>query len=429
MSKVDVLLQTPFTCQFTSMDSSANLSELAHDARANVLITVVCIVCTVATIAVGLRLYTRSCMLKQLGVDDYLIFVAWAFALATGISQSMNTRDGLGRHTWDLGSAIELRNYLKGFYISITLYNTGLLFVKLAFLTQYYRVFSLKNMRMTFIAAMIIIGCWSLSQIIVGIFTCDPVDGFWEKSADSKCIPNYPQWYINAAGNITTDIVIFVLPMPVLRHLHMPRAQRLVVIGIFSFGFFTCAISVIRVKFLKQGGDFSYENVEGSSWSTTELCSGVTCACLPTLRPLISKWIPSLSNRLHKPMRSCKRHSDSCRTAMQRAGRHMRMSSGASNKLDRKSKEQLFYCTDVEARASNSVDGSDDLSDMKEHRGSMSSRERISPTPPPTAYYNWMKSSVTTEIGTDKNSRRLGPDQNLSAAVIQVRRDVVMHKI
>lgn len=420
------------------MDSSANSLGLAHDERASVLIIAVCIVCTVSTTAVALRFYTRSCILKQLGADDYLIFVAWVFALATGISQSMNTRDGLGKHVWDLGGPTEVKNYLKGFYVSITLYNTGLLFVKLAFLTQYYRVFSLKNMRMTFIAAMIIIGCWSLSQIIVGIFICDPVDGFWEKSPDSKCIPNYPQWYINAAGNIITDIVIFVLPLPVLRHLHMPRAQRLVLIGIFSLGFFTCAISVIRVKFLKQGGDFSYENVEGSSWSTTELCSGVTCACLPTLRPLISKWVPSLSNCLHKPVRTYQRHSGSCRSAMQRASRHMRLSSGASNKLDIKSDEKLFYCVDIEARLSDSADGSDGLTDIGENRGSMSSREKTSPTPPasahlasqrPTAYYNWMRSSVTTEIGAESNKKRPISNENISGAVIQVRRDVVMQKI
>ncbi|KAI2469907.1 hypothetical protein F4781DRAFT_442290 [Annulohypoxylon bovei var. microspora] len=424
------------------MGSSAVSPEPVHDDKANVLIAVVCTVCAVATTAVGLRLYTRTCILKQLGVDDYLIFIAWAFALATGVSQSMNTRNGLGKHVWDLEDAVELEHYLKEFYVSIALYNTGLMFVKLAFLTQYYRVFSLKNMRMTFIAAMIIIGCWSLSQVIVGIFTCNPVDGFWEKSSDSKCISNYPQWYINAAGNITTDIVIFVLPLPVLRHLHMPRAQRLVLIGIFSLGLFTCAISVIRVKFLKLGGDFSYENVEGSSWSIAELCSGVTCACLPTLRPLVSKWVPSFSDCLHKPVMSYRRHSDSLKTAMQRASRHIRLSSDASNMLrDAKSKEKLFYHVDIEARASDSADGSDGsdgLADIMEHRGSLTSHEGNSPTPParahvashkPMAYYNWMKSSVTTEISTDSNSKKRGSDQNLSATVIQVQRDVVMHKI
>ncbi|KAI1104099.1 hypothetical protein F4804DRAFT_206586 [Jackrogersella minutella] len=423
------------------MDSSTASMELAHDEKSNVLIAAVCIVCAVATTAVGLRFYTRAYVLKQLGLDDYLIFVAWAFALATGISQCMNTRNGLGKHAWDLVSDVEVRNYLKGFYVSIALYNTGLMFVKLAVLTQYYRVLSLKKMRMTFIAAMIIIGCWSVSQIVVGIIICDPISGFWEKSSNSKCIPVYPQWYINAAGNIATDIVIFVLPLPVLGRLHLPRAQRLVLIGIFSLGFFTCAISVIRVKFLQQGGDFSYENVEGSSWSITELCSGVTCACLPTLRPLVSKWIPPLSNRLHQPARNYKRHSDSCVTGAQRGSRHMRVNSDESSASENGNKEELFYCIGIKARVSDSTDGSDDLSGFKGTRESISSGGKDSLTLPACAhiaghtprrtpaYYNWMKSSVTTEIGTGDNNKRPNSNQHIPATVIQVQRELVMRKL
>ncbi|KAK6948368.1 hypothetical protein Daesc_010134 [Daldinia eschscholtzii] len=412
------------------MDSSIDSLNLAHDNRASILIGVVCLVCTVATTAVGLRFYTRSCMLKQLGIDDYLILAAWVFALATGISQCTNTRNGLGKHVWDLGSDAQRSNYLKGFYVSIALYNTGLLFIKLAFLTQYYRVLAIKKMRTILVVAMILIGCWSISQIAVGIFICDPVSGFWEKSTGS-CIGNYPQWYINAAGNIATDIAIFVLPLPVLRHLHLPKAQKLVLIGIFSFGFFTCAISVIRIKFLQLGGDFSYENVEGSSWSITELCSGITCACLPTLRPLVSKWIPALSNRLHKPARN------SCMVGAERGSRHMRGNSDAS-RMNMKGKDEFFYYFGVQARPSDSLDGSDDSLEAGRPRESLSSLGGSSPTPPPcahiasrasnrpSAYYNWMESSVTTEIGTGGKSSRHDPN-NLSTTAIQVQRDVVMH--
>ncbi|OTB15682.1 hypothetical protein K445DRAFT_317967 [Daldinia sp. EC12] len=285
-------------------------------------------------------------------------------------------------------------------------------------------------MRTILVAAMVLIGCWSMSQIAVGIFICDPVSGFWEKSTGS-CIGNYPQWYINAAGNIATDIAIFVLPLPVLRHLHLPKAQKLVLIGIFSFGFFTCAISVIRIKFLQLGGDFSYENVEGSSWSITELCSGITCACLPTLRPLVSKWIPELSTRFHKPARN------SCMVGAERGSRHMRGNSDAS-RMNIKGKDEFFYYFGVQARPSDSLDGSDDSLEAGRPRESSSSLGGSSPTPPPcahiasrasnrpSAYYNWMESSVTTEIGTGGKSSHHDPN-NLSTTAIQVQRDVVMH--
>ncbi|KAI0176110.1 hypothetical protein GGR52DRAFT_346223 [Hypoxylon sp. FL1284] len=328
------------------MNSSMDSPELPHDDRAPVLIGAVCFVLSLTTLAVGLRIFTRSRVLKQLGVDDYLVLVAWMFCLATGISQCLNTRNGLGKHTWDFKSDVQRQNYLKDFYVSITLYQASLLFVKMSFLTQYYRAFSIKKMRTTILAAIVIISTWSLSQVMISIFTCDPVGGFWEETIDSRCIPNYPQWYISAAGNIATDLVIFVIPLPALVHLHLPKAQRLVLIGIFSLGFFTCAISVIRIKYLQLGGDFSFENVEGSAWSVAEICSGVTCACLPTLRPLVSRWIPSLSNRLHKPTRGSRRQSGtSCLAGPERGSRHMRGNSDASDMPNVKSKEnELFYC-------------------------------------------------------------------------------------
>ena len=63
----------------------------------------------------------------------------------------------------------------------------------------------------------------------------------------------------------------------------------------------TCAISLIRLGYLKQGTDFTWDNVPTSGWSVSELCSGIICACLPTLRPLMSKikpqWMASYASR------------------------------------------------------------------------------------------------------------------------------------
>ena len=50
---------------------------LPHDNGAGILIGVVCLVCGIATVAVGLRFYTRSIIIGQIGADDYLVLVAW----------------------------------------------------------------------------------------------------------------------------------------------------------------------------------------------------------------------------------------------------------------------------------------------------------------------------------------------------------------
>jgi hypothetical protein len=117
------------------------------------------------------------------------------------------------------------------------MYCTSLLFLKLTFLFQYYRVLAVQHLRNVYIGCIIFVGGWSLSQVLVGIFTCNPVSGFWDPTVAAKCIPNIPQWYINAAGNIFTDVIVFVLPLPAIWSLNLARQNRIVLVGIFSLGF------------------------------------------------------------------------------------------------------------------------------------------------------------------------------------------------
>lgn len=66
----------------------------------------------------------------------------------------------------------------------------------------------------------------------------------------------------------------------------------------------TCAISLIRLAYLKQGPDFTFDNVGTSCWSISELACGIICACLPTLRPLMTKikpqWMTSYATKTRR---------------------------------------------------------------------------------------------------------------------------------
>ncbi len=111
------------------------------------------------------------------------------------------------------------------------------MFVKMTFLAQYYRVLAVERIRVPLMVGMAVVGSWSLAQVVIAIFICRPVAGFWDKSLNPRCIPVPLEWYINSAGNIATDIAVFVLPMPILSHLALPRAEKLVLVCIFSLGF------------------------------------------------------------------------------------------------------------------------------------------------------------------------------------------------
>ncbi|KAI3329233.1 hypothetical protein HD806DRAFT_482265 [Xylariaceae sp. AK1471] len=422
------------------MDIPVDSSTLPHDNRAHVLVIVVVILLSIATLSVGLRIYTRVCLLKQVGADDYLSLLALGLAIATGISQCINTRYGLGKHVWDLELPEEIMAYLKNFYVSIIFYNTGLMVVKLTFLTQYYRVLVSRRFRIICAVAMVIIGLWSFSQVLVGIFICLPVAGFWDSSLNPQCIPTPLQWYINAAGNIVTDIAIFVMPLPVLVRLKLPKAQRLSLVGIFSLGFFTCAISVIRIKFLKQGGDFSYENIEGSSWSIAELCSGVTCCSLPTLRPFLAKYVPALASRIQRSSMEYLRRSGSRATDVGRGSKHTRQ--GSKEESNGIGSEDALYRRDIACGVYRSTSGdtsSDGIMGLRSTKESLSGGKVTTPkaTHVPTisqtrtradTQLNWLQPSVTTIISTG-GSRREPRTSHDRPATIQITRDVMMQKL
>ncbi|KAL2194340.1 hypothetical protein P885DRAFT_43209 [Corynascus similis CBS 632.67] len=245
-----------------------------------------------ATVMVCARLWTRGVIIKKLGVDDYMCVVGLLATYGSGIAIAHMTRYGLGRHV----EVMELANiplYLRvNFYVPIVMCCSALLFLKMTFLCQYYRVLAVQHMRRVYIGSMVIVGGWALSQVLVGIFICQPVLGFWDKSVPSKCIPNIPQWHINAAGNIATDIAVFALPLPALWRLRIARPAKAALLAVFSLGFFTVVISIVRIRYLRLFEDFPWENVASSLWSVGELTSALTCACLPTLRPLVVRFFP-----------------------------------------------------------------------------------------------------------------------------------------
>lgn len=126
----------------------------------------------------------------------------------------------------------------QDFSLSVVFYCAALLFIKLAFLFQYYRVLAVQHMRVVYIASIVVVGGWALSQVVVAAMVCNPATGFWGSTTPAKgCVPGTPQVYINAMGNIITDVIVFALPLPAIWSLQLPRPSKILLLAIFSPGF------------------------------------------------------------------------------------------------------------------------------------------------------------------------------------------------
>lgn len=311
---------------------------------------------------------------------------------------------------------------IQTFYISIVLYNASLTATKITFLLQYWRILNTAQMRRVIMIAGVFVALWSISQLLVVIFTCTPIEKFWlADQVPGTCIPNLPFWYINAAGNIVTDVTVFIVPLPALARLKLRRNQKIALLGVFCLGFFTCAISVIRIQYLRLSDDVTWDNVASSCWSVGELASGITCACLPTLRPLLAKVFPSMQSQDSHGSGKYYQHESSGRRGG--TGPHKSNRSG-TNASQTGSTRSIIYPEDLELQ-------SDDRSDKEV------SAPVVLP-PRATAHDKYgktidrvklgLKPTVTTQIQVGSPVTSSSGERPRDNGAIEVKRDFIMTK-
>ena len=79
------------------------------------------------------------------------------------------------------------------------------------------------------------------------IFQCSPIRKSWLPKTKGKCLPNDVTFYVLAAITIFCDVVIFLLPIPLLMKIQINLRKKIALIGIFTLGIFTTACSIMRM--------------------------------------------------------------------------------------------------------------------------------------------------------------------------------------
>ncbi|KAH8708343.1 hypothetical protein GQ44DRAFT_469721 [Phaeosphaeriaceae sp. PMI808] len=356
------MIYTPFVISSTLI-MSTNDSLLRAESQ-TVLIYSLCIVfITLSTVIVGLRLYTRTIVLKALGVDDIAIVVAQVLAIATSVSTILEAAWGLGQHTQFVPLELQFKQ-VQALYSVIIMYNAGLIVVKASLLFQYRRLFPGGNTHKICFWFLVFLVPWGIVQEILLGLACLPIKIIVPSMAD-KCLSTLPIWYLTSAMNIATDFMVFIVPIPAVLQLHMGRRQKGLLCALFCLGFFTCAISLIRITTLHKAVDTTdpmWDNGPAAYWTAMELNCGIICACLPTLRPLISRVIPKLLSSKSGT------HSGSHQLSSMHKKSHMNSKSGiyVHNEVEIHSTTELRG--DAEA-------GSQSMEQDSQHEGSQAAAE------------------------------------------------------
>ena len=120
----------------------------------------------------------------------------------------------------------------------------SLLFTKISILLLYIRILSYQHARYAAYAILAVVvltnGLWTFVTVMTA---CWPLRAFWDRSillasqdGSAWCRP-VVYWYANTGLHIATDVLLYVLPLPVIVNLHVKLRQKLVLYAIFALGF------------------------------------------------------------------------------------------------------------------------------------------------------------------------------------------------
>ena len=108
--------------------------------------------------------------------------------------------------------------------------------VKISILLQYRRIFASKTMQWITTGGVVFLGAWTIMECFLLTLICIPVAKFWDSSIEGRCLDSLSIWYVMASFNLISDVLLFVLPLPAIRSLQLPRRQKWTLTIVFGLG-------------------------------------------------------------------------------------------------------------------------------------------------------------------------------------------------
>ena len=276
-----------------------------------------------STFFVAARIYTRSRINRAMGWDDYIALVTLPFCIACGVLLGIATRYGMGISAGDFFDDLG-QQYQKWIFGASCTYLLALLGYKMSIMFMYLRIFDVDQLfRYCTWAVMFVTFGYLFSNIWTQIFGCWPVAKSWTPDLPGHCILILKADYGYGSLNIITDLLIFVLPLPMIWRLQLSPRDKLGVSVIFVTGSMyvqppspmifqhrvaipsslidvpsvirNWVVAIVRFVYMVRyltAADRPQNAVDCYFWSIIEINKGLICACLPVLKPFVSQIIP-----------------------------------------------------------------------------------------------------------------------------------------
>ncbi|KAF4919189.1 hypothetical protein CGCVW01_v008097 [Colletotrichum viniferum] len=179
------------------------------------------------------------------------------------------------------------------------LYVTLIWCLKACMLFLYRRLtLNLTQKRMVYITACTCVVLYIVTIIVI-LTRCQPFHANWQvyPYPGDACALNIPNYVALAITNVTTDMMILYIPLPLLWSVQMPMARKIICSLWLCTGIFIIIATLLRCILCLQ--DAQSINL-GTIWSIRETFVGILAVNAPVLGPWIAKNASAVRSRTSK---------------------------------------------------------------------------------------------------------------------------------
>ncbi|KAI1486458.1 hypothetical protein F5X96DRAFT_654959 [Biscogniauxia mediterranea] len=247
-------------------------------------------------VVVGARMVSRRVLFgsfMKLQADDFLMI--FAMVADTVLIVTINILSRTNTNLIDPNDMSELtpdsiRDRIYGSKMVLVVEQmqiTVIWTIKCCLLLMYYRLtMSLKqNLAVKIVVGYVALG-WVVMEILYFGVWCRPFNQYWAVPVDNiQCSAATNHLITNAVLNISSDLMIIVIPMPVFMKAQLPLRRKMILCGVFALGVFTI-LSAILNKY------YSFTEPFGSAWTfwyIRESSTAIITANLPFTWTLLQR--------------------------------------------------------------------------------------------------------------------------------------------
>ncbi|CZR67323.1 uncharacterized protein PAC_17222 [Phialocephala subalpina] len=256
-------------------------------------VTQISSICLV-TFFVFLRIYTKSRLHGLMEREDWLCIASWVFVILFCSNTLSMSYTGGGVHQWEV-TKHDIVAYRKAVYRGFLIYGLTALLVKITLLLIFTRIFAIVPRAVIIIYFFIgFITLYYLLAFVIKIRICTPIAGFWDPNLHPSCINEYAFFLADSILSLVTDVVVLVIPIPLLWMLDLPLGKKVKVVALLAAGGAAIGTSIARLLLVFSTGmseDTTISVLRLTLLASAEVSIGMICASLPALNIFFRRYI------------------------------------------------------------------------------------------------------------------------------------------